>query len=145
VDAGTEGEGWRIVRLASFTAREECEPIDERIPTADWLWGSLQRHCVPECCGFDAYDFSHESVRFACGDDTPMLSRRIISDWWRAKDPGDPLGVAVQLTSLSAWLRESSATGVSSALFNEILTPVSYAELFEDLAYKLANPLSDRR
>jgi hypothetical protein len=74
-----------------------------------------------------------------------MLSKRIISDWWRAKDPGDPLDVAMQLTSLSALLRESSAAAVSSTLFNEILTPVLHAELFDDLAYKLANPLSDRR
>jgi Family of unknown function (DUF6331) len=139
MDVGTEGIGWRTVQPTEVN-RAVWEPFDELVPTADWLWRSLQRHCDPECCGLDAYDFSHVSVRWACGDAVDPPSALGVSDW-RHKAPGNPLVLAEQLKQLSAHLRASSATEVSAALFNDILTPTSYADLFDDLAHNLTNPL----
>jgi Family of unknown function (DUF6331) len=139
MDAGTEGIGWRTVRPTEIN-RVEWEAFDELLPTADWLWWSLQRNCVAECCGLAAYDFSHRSVRWACGDDVIAPNERGASDW-RHETPGDPFVVAAALKVLSARLRASEAAGVSADLFNDVLTPTSYADLFDDLAQKLATPL----
>jgi hypothetical protein len=40
---------------------------------------------------------------------------------------------------LSAHLRASTAKAVSAKLFNDVLPPESYADLFDDLAWKLRN------
>lgn len=58
-----------LLRSSKPVAYDELLHFDSGLPNADWLWGSLQHHCVPQCCGLAAYDFSHESVRWACADD----------------------------------------------------------------------------
>ena len=41
-------------------------------PTKDfWLW--LQEHCIPECCGLDAYSFYPETIRNAFSESTDKL------------------------------------------------------------------------
>lgn len=125
-----EGEGWRLVRPAA--GARPWVAIDALIPDADWFWVSLQRECAPECCGLDAYDFSAESVAWACG--------------WGATDPGgifDRVPVPGDVPALVSGLREAAhalrgldADAVSADLFNDILTPGAYASLLENLASK---------
>lgn len=107
-------------------------PIDSLIPEADWFWLSLQRACVPDCCGLAAYDFSAESVAWACGWGT---SRPDGSDW-RDENPGDPRSLAAELRAAAQEIRDLDVGAVSAALFNDILVPESYASLLEDLADK---------
>jgi hypothetical protein len=133
----TEGEGWRLVRSAA-DARQWVS-IDTLIPDADWFWLTLQRECIPECCGLDAYDFSAESVAWACAwgttdpggiiDKTPM--------------PGDVPALVFSLREAADAIRMLDVDAVSANLFNNILTPGSYANLLEDLATKAeqARPL----
>jgi Family of unknown function (DUF6331) len=113
--------------------------FDEHVPKATWFWSSLEQHCVVECCGLEAYEFSHEAIREACRDHVdsagpgPALSRDL--------EPGDPLALADSLVALAAHLRTSTAKAVSAQLFDDVLPPESYAELFDDLAWKLRNRL----
>lgn len=126
-----EGEGWRLVRPhpESF---QDWVTIDSLVPDADWFWHSLQRECVPECCGLAAYDFSAESVAWACG----WGGSRPGQNDWRDDNPGDPKELARRLRSTAQDIRRFGAAAVSGSLFNDILTPESYASLFEDLAAK---------
>ncbi|MFK4088472.1 DUF6331 family protein [Kribbella sp. NPDC020789] len=110
----------------------EWVAIDALIPDAEWFWLSLQRECVPACCGLDAYDFSADSVAWACGwgttdpggmiDVTPM--------------PGDVPALVVSLREAADAIRALDADAVSARLFNYIRTPGEYADLLEDLATK---------
>ena len=125
------GGGWRIIRprpelLATWT------PIDPLIPEADWFWHSLQRFCVPDCCGLAAYDFSAESVAWACGWGTV----RPEGTDWRDENPGATEPLTAALREAARQIRDLDANAVSARLFNDILTPESYASLLEDLADK---------
>lgn len=133
------GDGWAIVEPGSAET-ETWEPFDEHVPKAQWFWGSVERWCVAGCCGLDAFDFSHQSIRWACGDlmDPPADDGRSL---WRDPAPGDVLGFADELQSLSQWLRKNKAPAVSADCFNQYLSPNSYADLFDDLAWKLRNPI----
>nr|WP_255698113.1 DUF6331 family protein [Tessaracoccus sp. ZS01] len=108
--------------------------IDHLIPEAEWFWASLQRFCVPDCCGLAAYDFSAESVAWACGWGT---SRPTEGDW-RADSPGDARELARALRVAAEVVRGVDAPAVTANLFNDILTPESYADLLLDLANKAA-------
>lgn len=130
---------WKAVRPSEQVCWEALEDFSLRVPTADWFWISLQRLCVPGCCGLAAYDFSHGSVRWACGDDVDLLFEPGTSDW-RDDEPGNPVHLAEELRALAADLRHSKAAGATASEFDDVLTPASYAELFEDLARKLVNP-----
>jgi hypothetical protein len=130
------GPGWEMVRPKPSALRDFVS-IDDIVPDEPWLWSSLQRVCVPDCCGLDAYDFSHRSVRWACGDAVEPPEE----NEWRHDHPGDPLAVAAALRAAAASTRHIKAEAVSAALFNDILTPESYALLFEDLATKLEQAL----
>jgi Family of unknown function (DUF6331) len=121
------GDGWSIV--PGLPPLKTWETFDEHVPKARWFWSSLEQHCVVDCCGLEAYDFSHESVRQACGDDAES----------QGLEPRDPLALADSLVVLSAHLRSSTASAVSAKLFNDVLPPDSYADLFDDLAWKLRN------
>lgn len=130
-----EGDGWRLVRPARGSS--EFVSIDHLIPDAGWFWETLQRECVPDCCGLDAYDFSAESVAWACGwgakDPGGVMSR--------VPEPGDVLGLVARLRDAADEIRKVNAEAVSASLFNDILAPASYADLLEDLAAK-ASPVS---
>jgi Family of unknown function (DUF6331) len=125
-----EGEGWRPIRPTK--GHRELISIDHLIPDADWFWHTLQRDCVPDCCGLAAYDFSAESVAWACG--------------WGRKDPGGVIGrdprpgdvpaLVARLREAASAIRDVDAEAVSANLFNDILTPASYANLLDDLASK---------
>jgi hypothetical protein len=125
-----EDAGWRPVRPA-VGPRKSVE-IDALIPNANWFWYSLQRVCVPECCGLAAYDFSAESVAWACGWGA-INPEGIIK---RDPAPGDVLALIAGLREASHAVRAIGADAVSAALFNDILTPDSYADLLQDLAIK---------
>ena len=125
------GESWRAVR-PERDLLGEWTSIDSLIPDADWFWLSLQRVCVPDCCGLGAYDFSAESVAWACGWGT---ARPDESDW-RDENPGDPRELAGALRRAAQEIRRVDANAVSAALFNDILVPDSYANLLDDLADK---------
>lgn len=125
-----EGAGWRPVRPEAG-ARQWVE-IDALIPNAKWFWSSLQRECVPECCGLAAYDFSAESVAWACGwgavDPGGIINRD--------PAPGDVLALIAGLHEAAHAVRAIGADAVSADLFNDILTPDSYADLLQELAIK---------
>ena len=123
-----EGDGWRAVR-PDPTRLAEWVTIDRLVPEAAWFWVSLQRECVPECCGLDAYDFS---AKWACGWGTARPTQHD----WRDDNPGDPMELARDLREAARQIRQLDADAVSGSLFNDILTPESYARLFEDLADK---------
>jgi len=53
-----------------------------------------------------------------------------------AASPGDAMELAAALRSAARSIRNMNATAVAADLFNDILTPESYASLFEDLANK---------
>jgi hypothetical protein len=125
VDDDAEGPGWRLVR-------SPIASIDELVPEADWFWGSLQRECVPGCCGLDAYDFSAQSVAWACG----WGSIRPDGNDWRSDHPGDWHKLAGDLRAAAQAIRALDVMAVSGSLFQEVLSPEAYAELFEDLAAK---------
>lgn len=131
-----EGAGWEIVRPPP-DAGDPVESIDDLIPEAPWLWYSLQRFCVPDCCGLDAYDLSHASVRWACGDDVDEPAE----DSWRDPEPGDPSEMAAALRRAAAAVRSLTSAKVRCDVFGEILTPESLASLLDDLATKLETPL----
>jgi Family of unknown function (DUF6331) len=84
------GDGWAIV--PGLPPLKTWESFDEHVPKATWFWSSLEQHCVVECCGLDAYEFSHESVRQACGDDAES----------HGIEPRDPHALADSLVVLSA-------------------------------------------
>lgn len=134
VDDDIEGEGWRAIRPDPQLWAEQVT-IDPLVPKADWFWLSLQRFCVPDCCGLDAYDFSKASVAWACGWGTERPAAQGCSDW-RDEHPGDPVELARQLRQAAQKIRRLDAQAVSGSLFNDILTPEAYALLFEDLAAK---------
>lgn len=129
-----EGKRWAPVRPAA--GARHWVSVDALFPDADWFWLSLQRDCVPDCCGLDAYDFSAESVAWACG--------------WGTTDPGgvfDRAPVSGDVPTLVSGLREAAhairmlnADAVAADLFNDILTPGSYANLLDDLAAKAEPP-----
>lgn len=134
-----EGEGWRIVRPGPEELAQSVA-IDDLIPNAAWFWRPLQRFCVPECCGLDAYDFSAEAVAWACGwSATPPEPGA-----WRAGEAerGGAKGLADELRAAATSIRDLEAKAASAGLFNDILTPESYASLLEDLAGKAAPPRS---
>ena len=130
------GAGWRLVRPPRDRL-PEARDFSPLVPDADWFWMSLQRFCVPACCGLDAYDFSAESVAWACGWGTTEPAQ----SGWRDDSPGDPRELARALRAAAWGIRDIDAEAVSAGLFNDILTPESYASLFEDLADK-AEPRS---
>lgn len=135
MDHDVEGDGWRIIRPSA----DELRPwvaIDEFIPDARWFWSSLQRFCVPDCCGLDAYDFSAESVAWACGWGTTPPEE---GDW-RVDQPGDAAQLAGELRTAAESIRGLDAKAVTAYVFNDILTPESYANLLEDLAHKVEPP-----
>jgi len=123
-----EGDGWRIVRVNLDAAIS----IDHLVPDADWFWTSLQRYCVPDCCGLDAYNFSADSVAWACGWGT---TRPAEFDW-RADSPGDPEVLAFELRQAGLALRELNAEVATASLFNHYMAPEAFANLFDDLAAK---------
>jgi hypothetical protein len=128
-----EGPGWEIIRPSGSWRRGTEVCIDALVPDASWFWSSLQRYCVPECCGFAAYDFSAESISWATGRGI----QRPASNDWRDPNPGDPVQLASELRVAADRIRNLTAEAVVADLFNEYLTPQSCAELFEDLAHKL--------
>lgn len=134
VDDDIEGDGWRAMRPAP-SAMSNWVTIDPLVPKADWFWVSLQRYCVPDCCGLAAYDFSADSVAWACGWGTARPAAPGCSDW-RHDDPGDSSELARDLWRAAQQIRRIDAQAVSGSLFNEILTPEYYALLFEELADK---------
>lgn len=97
----------------------------------------MQRDCVPECCGLAAYDFSAESVAWACGWGTVKPASTFD---WRDENPGDPHELAVSLRTAAEKIRQLEAAAVSATLFNDILTRESYANLMDDLATKVEPP-----
>lgn len=136
MDDDIEGEGWKAIR-PDPNVLSEWVTIDPWVPNAAWFWLSLQRFCVPDCCGLDAYDFSAESVAWACGWGTVTPEAQGCSDW-RDEDPGDPADLARGLRQAAQQIRRLDIQAVSGSLFNDILTPEAYALLFEDLAAKAA-------
>jgi hypothetical protein len=139
VEDKVEGDGWRIIRPGPAELREWVA-IDELLPDADWFWLSLQRPCVPDCCGLAAYDFSAESVAWACGWGTASPGE----NEWRADEPGDASQLAEELRASATSIRGLDAKAVTANLFNDILTPESYANLLEDLANKAEPPNGTR-
>ena len=111
--------------------RDEIGHFDALVPDAPWFWGSLSSECVSECCGLAAYDFSPESVRWVCHltEDNPG---RTID--WRPEVVGDCKQLAIDLHSSAIEIRAMPDDAVSANLFNEILVPSSYADLFDELA-----------
>lgn len=130
-----EGDGWRLIRPARGFA--DLVSIDHLIPDADWFWTTLQRECVPDCCGLAAYDFSAETVAWACGWGTTDPGGVMGRD----PEPGDVSTLVAGLPEAVRALRELDAEAVSANLFNDILTPASYANLLEDLAGKATRPI----
>lgn len=98
-----------------------------------WFWASLQRYCVSECCGLVAYNFSENSVRWACGVDGTKPEG---SDW-RDVEPGDASALAARLRESAKAIRSLEAEVVDGSDFNECLVPDAYARLFETLAMSL--------
>ena len=131
-----EGDGWVIIRPPRDQLPEYVN-FDSLVPEANWFWSSLQRDCVPECCGLAAYDFSAESVAWACGWGTVKPASTFD---WRDDNPGDPVELAANLRVAAAQIRQIGAGAASASLFNDILTPESYASLMEDLADKAEPP-----
>lgn len=128
-----EGPGWEIVRPRPTWDPDSVMTIDQWVPDAPWFWESLQRHCVPECCGLAAYDFSDDSVRWACGVDGPKPEG---SDW-RDDQPGNASELAAQLRESAEVIRSLDAEVVDGTLFCEFLVPDACARLFERLAKSL--------
>lgn len=126
----TEGNGWTPVRPAA--GARHWVSVDALLPDADWFWLSLQRDCVPDCCGLAAYDFSAESVAWACGRGTTDPGGVID----RAPMPGDVPTLVAGLREAAHEIRMLDADAVAADLFNDILTPGSYANLLDDLAAK---------
>ena len=139
MDHAGDEEGWRAVRPERALLGEWVS-IDSLIPEADWFWLSLQRTCVPECCGLAAYDFSGTSVAWACGWGTVRPDE---SDW-RDENPGEPRELAEALRAAAREIRQLNARAVTADLFNDILVPESYAALLDDLAAKAEPPVTSR-
>ena len=127
-----EGDGWRIV--PSLHLLSDSVDIDHLVPEAPWFWQALASQCVPDCCGLDAYDFSAESVAWACGSSAIKPEGPLA---WRSDTPGDVEKIASDLRTAAQALRGLQAEAVSADLFNHILTPEAYANLFDDVASKI--------
>jgi hypothetical protein len=109
--------------------------VDRLIPDAPWFWRSVCRWCEPACCGLDAFDFSHQSVRWACGDDVGPLPAH--ESEWRDDQPGEPLALAAELRVAAASIRRVDG-GLADSTFLHYRAPVeTFAEFLEDLATKL--------
>ncbi|HAP77909.1 MAG TPA: hypothetical protein DCR14_17725 [Acidimicrobiaceae bacterium] len=123
--------GWEAIRPESteWVLRPKIDPF---LPEADWFWLSLERHCVAGCCGIDAFDFSAESVAWACGWGTIMPSYNP----WRDDVPGDSAQLARDLRKAAQQIRKLEVDALDSLLFGDVLTRESYALLLEDLAAK---------
>ncbi len=134
MDENNEGPGFEMLRPRPTYSVEAGVSIADLVPDAGWFCDSLQRYCVPGCCGLDAHNFSRESIRWACGfgEDSPK------GNDWRADTPGDPLELAADLTATAATVRALDAEQVDASLFCDPLPPGAYADLFEDLAAKLS-------
>lgn len=128
------GDCWSLVRPRPDTLTESTQ-IDSLVPRAEWFWSSVQRLCVPECCGLDAYDFSAASVAWACGWGAERPGRD--ANGWRCEHPGDPHALAGELRQAAASIRAIDAPTVDAGLFNEAQTPEAYALRMEDLEAKV--------
>lgn len=123
--------------------RPEARPIDDLLPHAPWFWRSLERACVAGCCGLDAFDFSAESVRAACGDEVTLAP---YMNTWNDPDPGDPIALAIELRRSAAVIRTLDDHRASVSRLNAIEPPTFFAELFDELAAHLeAAPTRQQR
>lgn len=133
-----EDDGWQRVEPEQHLLHRYVS-IDDLLPRADWFWRSLQHHCVAECCGLDAYDFSARSVAWACGWGTePPWDIRGSAP--RSRAQGAPRELAAALRDAAREVRALEAPAVSAKVFNHFLVPESCAALLEDLAAKAEPP-----
>jgi len=130
------GDGWSVIRTEPID-RASVEWFDDHLPTPTWFWLSLERYCVAGCCGLEAFEFSHEAVRFACGDDIEAPPGT-----WRSDARRDPLKLANDLRACCEYLRASNAELVDAGKFCEPGTPLSYVSLLDRLATWLEEPLA---
>jgi hypothetical protein len=125
----TEGDEWQVER--SPMGSGPYLAFDDHVPTAIWFWRSLQWHCVPECCGLDAYEFTVEAVRWALYGGPDPESATVV---WCDPHPLLATQLASDLDALALKLSNDGSSAASAALFNDILTTRSYATLFSWLA-----------
>lgn len=128
---GGDGQGRQPARPDHYPP-DGFTSVASLLPDADWFWESLQRFCVPGCCGLAAYDLSATSVAWACGWG---VERPAWSDW-RHEEPGDPWELAAALRAAAREIRALDVVGVTASVLGDGLTPESCAELLEDLAVK---------
>lgn len=132
VATNIEGTGWKMIRpKPTWGHRGDETSIESLVPEAPWFWHALQRSCVPECCGLAAYDFEPTFVRWVSGatDVEPEAPS------WRDDNRGDHFELADELRQAATAIRALKVEAVDARrLFNEVLKPESYGELFDRLA-----------
>lgn len=130
-----DGPGWEIVRPRPGWDRSSVIDIGSLLPQTNDFWYSLQRYCVPGCCGLDAYDFDPEFVRWAAHLANDQVGT---PPGWRPDEPVDAPALALELRRASEQVRAIDADAVDATeLFNEMLAPASYADLLGSLAAAL--------
>ena len=129
-----DGPGWEIVRPRPSWNRVSLTDIDHLVPDVTDFWHVLQRYCVPECCGLDAYSFDPAAVRWAAHltDEVPDGFTE-----WRGDEVIDSAALAADLRRSAAEIRSLRVEAVTARLFNDVLAPEGYARLFESIAHAL--------
>lgn len=129
-----EAPTWnRVLALASD--RQGTVGIDAYVPDAAWFWDALSCHCVADCCGLDAYEFSDSAVRWAVwhqGEPPGIIATNI-----HANQPREAVELAQALASAARRIRELGVPAATATQFNHILTGDSYANLFDFLSAAL--------
>ena len=59
------GDGQWIDFIGIDGRHNEAVEIDHLLTGLFPLWQGLERHCEAACCGFDAFDFSQDSIASA--------------------------------------------------------------------------------
>lgn len=142
------GDGWEL---------ETCQPVNNRLvfdfsgllPDAPWFWSAVRTQSDGGYQGLDAFELTHESVRWACGDDIdPPAGYHSFSEVRRdvSLSRADQLGRNAELASAlreaAAAVRSSNAPHADANIFGVPATPESWANLLAQLAEWIEHPIA---
>jgi RNA-splicing ligase RtcB len=98
---------------------EKSINIDKYLREVEGFWRNIEVHCVAECCGLDAFDFSKNVIQKATSNETKTQ-------------------VIKTLELIISEIAASQENEVSSEVFNSHLNKIEFVELLEDILKKMS-------
>lgn len=129
-DETVSGDGWRMLPKPSTEDYRNAVRVDGLFPDADWFWDPLQRWCVAECCGTDAFDFSPEFVQWVTHQSNTKPDRHN----WRYEQIGDVSELAVKFRESASKIQALPDQLLEARRLNSYYWPAELADFFSTLA-----------